>query len=233
MVVLLTEFVDFRPFPSKGPDHPDAGEIFLGHGGELALVLVAFHEAVVDLLVEMGGIGDDQGRRNQGNKGQRRVHGHHEGDGQDQQDQDAENTGQLLGQEVLGGLNVRGAALDDVAGLVFHVPGEGQPLDVGEQPVPHGLDQGLGGLGIEHPEGILGHHLEHSHENNRQSHDPKMLSQIGETADAVHKIHYKSREVSFLAADGTVHGGPNDLGLDHIRQGRHAGREDRCQKKPF
>ena len=45
MVILIPEPVDFRPLPAEGPHHPDAGQILLGHGGELALVLIALREA--------------------------------------------------------------------------------------------------------------------------------------------------------------------------------------------
>lgn len=131
------------------------------------------------------------------------------------------------------GIDIRGAALDDVACLIFHVPGEGQTLNVGKQPVPHGLDQSLRGLRIVHPEGILGEDLHRCHGDHRQGHDPKILPQIGKAPDPLHKLHNKPGEIPLLPSKGAVHRRPDDLGLEHIRQGRNSGAEDAHQEIPL
>ena len=86
----------------------------------------------MNLFVEVEGIEDHNRCGDQGNESKQRVHGEHKGDGQRQKQGDAENRRKLLGQKILGGVDVRSAALDDVTGAVFHIPGEGQMLDVGK-----------------------------------------------------------------------------------------------------
>ena len=60
-----------------------------------------------------------------------------------------------------------------------------------------------------------------------------MLAQIGKTAQLFHKGHDEIREISLLSADGAVHGGPDDLGLKHIRQGGNGGGQNAGQEKPL
>ena len=68
MVVLLLEFVDLGALQAEGTDHTDTGKVFLSHGGELALVFIAFGEAVMYLLVEVEGVKQNGGHGNQGNQ---------------------------------------------------------------------------------------------------------------------------------------------------------------------
>ena len=233
VAVLLRKFLQFLLFLTEGTHHPHAGKIFLRHGRELSLVFVTFHEGRIKLVVKVDGVADDQGHRNQRNDGQHAVHGSHEGNGQNQQDYNAENTGQLLGQEVFRGFNVRGAALNDITGTVFHVPGEGEMLNVGKQPVTHGFDQSFGSSGIVHTEGVLAGHLKNGYDQNGQRHDPQVLSQIGKSADGIHNIHYKGRIICLLAAQCAVHRSADDLGLEHICQGCDTGCQNGNKEVPF
>ena len=225
------ELVDFRPLPAEGAHHPHAGEVFLGHGGKLALVLIAVGEALVNLLVENQGIQKHHRHGNQRDQRQKGVHGQHEDHGQHQQNQNPEDGGHLLGEEIAGGVDVGGTALNDVAGPVFHVPGEGQALNVIEQLVPHALDQGFGGLGVADPEAVLAGHLHRRHDHNGQTHDPQMLSQVRKASRRVYQAHDGRGEGGRLAADGVVHRRTDDLGLNHVRQSRNGRGKDAQRKK--
>ena len=187
----------------------------------------------MDLLMEMQGVPDDQRHGDQGNEGEQSVHGAHEGNGQDQQDQDPEYAGQLFRQEVFGGINVRGTALDDITGFVFHVPGEGEMLDVGKQLVPHRFDQSLRGFGVVHPEGVVAEHLEYRNHQDGSCHDPQVLPEVRKAANGIYQIHHEFGIIRFLTAQGAVNSGPDDLGLEHIRQGRHTGSQNGHQKIAF
>ena len=74
---------------------------------------------------------------------------------------------------------------------------------------------------------------EYRHEDDGKGHDPEMFTQVGKTADPVHGIHNEAGEIRFLAADGAVHRCADDLGLNHIRQGGDAGRQDAQQEEPL
>ena len=113
------------------------------------------------------------------------------------------------------------------------MPGEGQVLNVGKQPVTHGFDQGFGSPGVVYAEGVLAGHLKNGNNQNGQRHDPKVLSQIGKTADGIYGIHHKGGIVRLLAAQCAVHRCTNDLRLEHICQGGYTGRQNGNQKIPF
>ena len=106
-------------------------------------------------------------------------------------------------------------------------------LNVGKQAVTHGFDQGFGSPGVVHAEGVLAHNLDYSHRQDGEGHDPKVLPQITEAANGIYRIHNKSRDVAFLAAQSAVYRRADDLGLEHIRQRRYAGSQHGHQKVPL
>ena len=106
-------------------------------------------------------------------------------------------------------------------------------LDVGEQSVTHGFDQCFRCFGVVHPERVLAHNLYDGHGQNGSSHDPQVLSEIGESANGIDGIHDESREVTLLAAQGAVYRGTDDLGLEHICQCRHTGSQNGYEEVPF
>ena len=100
-----------------------------------------------------------------------------------------------------------------------------------EEPVPHGFGQGLGALGVVHPEAVLSNHLHRRHHQDRRRHDPDVLAQIGKAAKAVHDAHDKGGEIALLPAQGIVHRHADDLGAYHVRQSGHGCREHADDKK--
>ena len=60
-----------------------------------------------------------------------------------------------------------------------------------------------------------------------------MFTQIGEPTDTRHEVHHKGGKITLLPANGTVHGGADNLGLEHIRQCRYGGGENGRQKEPL
>ena len=231
--VLRLEFVLFKALAAKRTHDAYARQVFLRHGRELALVLIAVHEALAELGVEMKRVGDDEGHRDKGDQRQRNIHREHEDQAQDQHDKDAENIRQLLGDKVLHRVDIRGTALDDVAGAVLHVPGKRQMLNMGKRRVAHGLDQRLGRLGVAHAKDILARHLDSGNDHHAKRHDPQMLTEIRKAADRVHAAHDPGGKLRRLSADGVVDGGADDLRRDHIGQGRQRGAKHADEEKPF
>ena len=111
------------------------------------------------------------------------MHGQHEGHREYQQNDNAEQGGQLFGQKIPGCVDIRSAALNDVAGAVMHMPGEGKVLDMGKEPVPHSFDQCFGSFGVIYPEGVLADYLTHGDCNDGKRHDPKIFSKISKAAE--------------------------------------------------
>ena len=113
------------------------------------------------------------------------------------------------------------------------MPGIGQALNVAEDLVTHGFDQGLRTLGIVHPEDILGRNLHQSHRHNGKSHHPQVLPQVGKASQAVHKIHDKAGKVPLLSPNGAVHRRPDDLRIHHIRKSGDPRRQQTDGKVPL
>ena len=227
--VVFIDLLKVLPLPAlagEGAHHPHAGQVLLDDVGDLALLLVAAAEALVHLLAEDDGVGQDDGDGHGGDDGHFHVHGEHEVEGHGHQDQDAEHRRQLLGHEGAHAVHVGGAALDDVAGAVFHVPGVGQPGDVGEEGVPHVLHQDLGAPGVQHGGAELGGHPHNAQTGDGQGRDPQVLPDVGKAAQTIHDVVDPEGEVRWLAAHGVVDGAADDLGVQHIHQGGQCRAQD-------
>ena len=212
------KFLPLLPLVGEGPHHPHAGEVFLHDVGHLALVLVALRKALVHLLAEQHRVSQYHRYGQRGRQGQGGVHGEHEVQRHGHQYGDAQHGGELLGHKGAHPVHVGGAALDDVAGAVFHVPGVGQMGNVVVEGVPHGLHQGLRAAGIEHGVAELGAHPHHSQRRHRHGGDPQMAAEVAVAAKALHQLIHPRRELGRLAADGVVDGEAHHLGRHHVHQ---------------
>ncbi len=183
--VLLFKPVPLVALPAEGPHHPDAGEVLLHHGGEPALVLIALLEALAELMMEKDGIPDDDRQGSHGDEGQGHVHAQHEDHGHDQHDKNPDEAGHLLGDEIAGGVDIAGAALDDIPGVVLHMPLEGQAGNMAVKGIPHILHQGFAAPGIGDPEPVLGGHLHHGHRQDGQGHNPQPGTQGLRAAEGI------------------------------------------------
>ena len=81
-------------------------------------------------MVKPDGIGDDHRHRDHGDQRQRHVHAQHENQAEHQQNQNPDQVGQLFGHKIPGGFNIAGAALNNVPRVIFHMPLEGEALDM-------------------------------------------------------------------------------------------------------
>ena len=177
--------------------------------------------------MEQHGIENDHRHGSQGDQRQGHIHAHHEDHGQHQQNQNAQQVGHLLGNEVAGGINIRGAALDDVAGTVLHMPAERQVLDVTKEGIAHGFHQRFGAHGIAQAESVLGNHLHQGHQRHGQGQNPQVLAQIGKAAHLVDQRHDPIRIGGVGVAHHVIHRHADNLRSEHIHQrsqrgGQHA-----------
>ena len=74
--------------------------------------------------MENEGIKDDDRNEGKTDQGQRHIHREHDNDSRQDQQQDTDDLQKLFGNELPHGLDVGGAALDNVAGLRPAVPGK-------------------------------------------------------------------------------------------------------------
>ena len=143
------------------------------------------------------------------------VHGEHESHRQDQHDKDPDDGCHLLRYESAEHVNIRGASLDDVPGVVLHMPLKGQPLYMGEQGVSHGLGESLRALGIADSEYVLRHRFYGSHSHYRKRHDPQVLSEsLSPSEPTGHGPHDGGHLIA--AAYDIVYGAPQDLRYHHV-----------------
>ena len=224
VAVLLFKTVALVALTPEGPHHAHAGQVLLRQGREHALVLVAGQKSFADLFVEMQGIRDDDGHRQHGNQRQARVHAQHKHNRKRQQNQDTDEVRHLLCQEVLQRVDVRSAALNDIAGPVFHVPGIGQALNVGKEAVTHGLDQRLGGRRLADFIAVLGGRLYHGDRSNGKRENPDLLPQHCDAARPVNQAYGKGgQRFCRGAAQNIIHRNTDDLRCQHIGQRRQRG----------
>ena len=183
-------------------------------------------------MVKMNGVGDNYRNRRHGDQRQGNVHPQHENDTHSQQHQDADQVGHLLGNKIPCGIDVTGAPLNDVPGVMLHVPGEGETLNMGIQGVPHGLDQRFSAFGVEYPESVLRSGLDRGNGHDSRCHDPKVFPQIDGSAEGADQLpDLRAQAFRTGAADDLIHRHPDHLGSDHIRhggkrRGKHAQKEE-------
>ena len=143
-LVFFVKAVYFKLLPAKCPHHPNAGEVFLGAGGELALGLVRRLEAAGDLAVKDPGGEPHNGDKGQGDQGEPHVHGEHDAEVERDQEDRPHHLHQLIAHKAADHIHIGGTALNHIAGGVRLVPGEAQALDVAEETVADALDKALG-----------------------------------------------------------------------------------------
>ena len=229
--VLGFKAILFIAFAAESPDDANAGEVLLRDGGEKPFVLIAIQKGLPDPAVEVEGIENDHRNRQHGDQRQVQVHPQHEAQGKQQQNYDPDQVRHLFGQKVLQRLDVRGTALDDVPGAVVHVPGIGKPLQMGKEPVAHGLHKGFGGDGLADLIAELRQNLSQCHEEERRRQKSDLALQRPLSLCRSQKACRPDGEpIGRCAADHMVHRNPDDLRRDKIGQGAQR-RSQHAQKK--
>ena len=142
--VLLIELVFFKLFPAECAYDPDAGKVFLRHGGKNAFLLVDLGKLIADPVAEIVRVKQNDRHKGQGDEREGHVHGEHHKQREYDKEHDTEHIDELLGYKVTERVDVRSAALDYVTRLVFVVPRERQLLYVHKQRVSHILRQRFG-----------------------------------------------------------------------------------------
>ena len=199
--VLFFKTVFFKFLTAEGAHYTDTGEVFLCNGGQDSFVLVAFLEAATDAGVEKGRITDDDWNRAQGDEGEAAIHGEHEGQRQSHQNDDSDDGGELLSNEDFDAFHVGGAALNDVSGLVFHVPSEGELLYMGKKLITHGLHETFRTFGVEKIVEILEYGCQTGDDDHDQCYVAEVVAEEGCTAQGIDLLGHHGGKAKGLTAN--------------------------------
>ena len=230
-LVSLLKALAFSGFRRERPHDAHARQILLHSGGDFALLFVALHKSFFHFLAEEDGVRQDEGDRRHSDGSHRDVHREHEGNSHRHEDRDAQYGGELLRNKRADAVHVRGAALEDVAGVVLHVPGERQAGDVRKQLVAHALDEVLGCSRVEHRGAVLGDGPDDGESRDGQRHQDQVLPEVGEAAQGIHEGVDPPRELRRLPADGVIDRRTDDLRIEHVDQGHQRRAGDAQHKK--
>ncbi len=229
-VVLLVKPVDFIGFPAKGANNPHTGQVLLHGGGQGTLCLIRFAEPFGDFTVKNKRIGDDNGDKSQRHPGEFGVHRKHQAHGKNNQEHNADNLQHLTGNKVAHDLNIRGAALNDITGLVFHMPVIRELLNVGEKLFPDPLGKPFGALcgkGTAEKGTDSG---AKSDEQNGRDHQPKMLADILSAAGLLNQRQNRFGKLKGLFSDDRVHHCADHLWRERIKHRIQHGSNNRQNK---
>ena len=221
------------PFPAERPHNADAGEILLRHRREHALVLVAVEKRRADFSIEEKRIRHDDRHRREGDQRKTAVHPGHEHDRKHEQDDDPQYLRELLGYEALERVEVGGAALDDVACSVTHMPRVGQAFDVGEQAVTGGLQEAFGRRRVGDAVAVLRRRPDEGDGQHRRRENPYVLTEPPEAAQTFDEGDRPHGQLGRRrAAEGVVDRDAHDLRAEHIakrgqRRGQHTHKKER------
>ena len=126
--------------------------------------------------------------------------------------------------------DVGGAALDDVAGGVIFVPGEGQILNVAVQIVPDALDVALGAPGQLEPLAIAAHAPQQGRQQDGGSGPPQGPQGLGLQSRPVQPGHQEPGQFGRFGPQDGVHGQADDLGRQGVEHHGQARAQQRRRK---
>ena len=130
VIVLLAEFLQLIAFAAKRAHHTHAGDVFLHVAGKLALGLVRLLIALGDALIKHQRIADNHGDEREHEQRDFDVHCEHRSHIDNNKERRAEQLDHLFRDKIAHNLHVGGAALDDIARRVLHMPAVRQALDM-------------------------------------------------------------------------------------------------------
>ena len=171
--------------------------------------------------MEKQGVADDDRDCHHRDDGELYVHRNHERKRERQKDTDAHHVHELIGNEAAHGVYIRCAALDDIAGLVFHMPGKRQALDVRKEQVSDAAGKGFRRLCNGNHVDIAEHTREECNQHYAHRDQEQIRFQRRNAADRFHCRCNRSGNAERFGADDAVHGEPDELRCDHLREGDH------------
>ena len=183
VLVLLFKALPLVFLAAKGAHNAHAGQVLLRDGRQHALGFVAGSVALTDGVVEQQRIDNDDREHDRRHERQLPVHKRHAHEREHNHRHGAEHGDELLFKEGLDALNVRGAALDDIAGGVLHMPLPRQVLDVMIQKIPAGLDERFARLGTVDVHAVAHDSRQQPEPRHKGCREPQVLPQIGCAAE--------------------------------------------------
>ncbi len=142
----------------------------------------------------------------------RTVDAGHKNKGHHDEDHYAQKLGQLFRDKGPDRLHVRGAALDDVSGLILIVPCERETQDVREQLVSHRLEQRLRASGVHQLRQIP----ENSRRQRKSGHGQRDRAEMMSEKGNRHRKRDEGRQCRLPVSDDRIHGKTDHLRVDQI-----------------
>ena len=217
--------------PAEGAHDAHAGQILLRDGRQHALRLVAGGEALADGVMEQQRIDDDHRKQNCRDQRQLPVHQRHAHEREYDHGEHPEDGDELLFKEGLDALDVRRAALDDIARGVFHVPFPRQVLDVVVQKIPARLDERLARLGAVEVHAVAHQGRQQTEAGHHGRRDPQILPEVVHPAQRLHDGPGR-RDLHRAGPDQRVHAHADDLRDDELKRRKEQARGDAGDKIP-
>lgn len=218
-LVGLGELLYFEVVPTEGAHDADAGDVFLDDGGEAAFGFIDLAEELLDLLGVDVAVADDKGYEHHGYDGEADVHGQHDGEDGEDEDDGATDFDDVGGEEDAGGLDVGGAALDEVASLGLVNVTVGEALDVVVKLVLEALADAVGGFGGEE----LLEEVEGAADDGEDDHGGERYPEIGfDELGAAEQVYNAAQEGAVgggVGGEGEVDGGAADEGSEELEGG--------------
>ena len=228
--VLRFELVALLLFSAERAHDAHAREVLLRDGGEHALLFVALLIFGEKFCKEHRRIPHDGGQ--EGGRDEREPHiGQiHQGQREHDHDDDAKERHELPRDEVGDGVDVGGAALDDIARVVRMVPGKGQPLQMRKERIAHALEHDL--IGVQRKEVVA---VTEKRRDERKRHDdegnePDIFLEPFDPAEDADEDLVGRRD--FLRADDAVHRKADELRDEHEEKGHKEIAEDAHGEQP-
>ena len=228
-IVLFVKAFDFKILPSKCTDHPHTGQVFLYRRRQFSFGDVGVHKAVGDLPLKIEGVKNDDWDKNHRNQRNLYIHRKHDAHSHHNQKDDTEYFYHLCTDKVADDLDVGGAALDNLAGLMRGMPGKRQLLDMPEQFVTQRLDRALGGFSCVE----AGKKAEYAGQHRCHQHCGSCKQQ--DTFDiALHQtVQTQSLKPSWHlpAADNRIYGHADNLWGQRVTRGiEHRANQSQCKQ---
>jgi len=182
--VVLIELGYLVRLAGKRFHHPHAGEVFLQGRRKHRFLLLESLIGFGNPLEEENGSQDHYRDRDDRDQSQGDIQAQ-DGDEIHQEEQDdAADADSLVGEEAADGVDIRGRALDQLAGLGLVVIGETQPLDVIVEVIAHPAGDAFGGKSSQ-PPGEKGKSAFHRSQADKPQRKPDQLTGSGGSAPQV------------------------------------------------
>ena len=235
-LVLFGEAAALVGFLSESPHDPYARQIFLHDGRHNALFGVCLHECPAYLSVKKSRITHDDGYERRCRHREQTVYLSHEHGAYYDEENYPRKGGHIHRYELLYGIDVRGAALQNIACLVLSVPGHRQTVGVGKEQIAYALHEPFRADGVGHALSVPHESAAKCHARHGEGGYPELAAHVIRAARQREQTVVEAARVDGFAAENVVyHAGdyPRVDKVDKRRDCREQHGYDKKSRAPF